>query len=368
MDGSSGCEPALTPLEVLEDQITALAAHLAAGTFRLLALLREFDERGGWSGDGLRSCAHWLNWRCGIALGAAREKMRVAHALPALPLISAAFERGEVSYSKVRAMTRVATPANEASLLNVARHGTAHHVERLVRGYRRVLSRDEAQRRAERYLTCYEDEDGCFVIHGRIPAEQGALIMKALEAAAETVSEEEKKADAPPDADVADHVHRARRADALALMAETFLAKGPGELAGGERYQVVVHVFRGNVPADRVRLQPGACRGAAQHRPQDARDSARDHAGAAPARQRLPLSRLHLHALRGRASRAALGGRRRDEPFEPGAPLPLPSPAGARGRLLAPRSRRRRAPVPAPGSHGDPGRGERGRLAAGPLA
>lgn len=249
MDGSLGLAsplpPALMPLEVLEDQITQLSAHIAAATFRLLSLLREFDARGGWSGDGLRSCAHWLNWRCGVDLGAAREKLRVAHALPALPLISAAFERGEVSYSKVRAMTRVATPWNEESFLNVARHGTAHHVERLVRLYRRQLRVEDANRPlADRYLRYYEDDDGCLVIHGRIPAEQGELFRKALDAAEQVLRDEEAKRgpDAPPTVALVDHAGRARQADALALLAETFLAKGPGELAGGEHYQVVVHV------------------------------------------------------------------------------------------------------------------------------
>ena len=86
----------------------------------------------------LRSCAHWLNWKCGIDMGAAREKVRVARALGELPLIGAAFACGKVSYSKVRAMTRVASVDNEEYLLMIARHGTASHVEGLVRSYRRV--------------------------------------------------------------------------------------------------------------------------------------------------------------------------------------------------------------------------------------
>ena len=101
-----------TPSEVrnlttLEDEITELAAHLNAATYRLLTLIREFDERHGWSGAGMKSCAHWLNWKCGIAMGAAREKVRIAHALNDLPQISSALRGGKVSFSKVRAMTRV---------------------------------------------------------------------------------------------------------------------------------------------------------------------------------------------------------------------------------------------------------------------
>jgi len=122
-------------IEHLEDQITELVAHIDSAMFRLLELVREYDECEGWGGKGLISCAHWLNWKCGIDMGTAREKVRVAHALKDLPQISQAFLHGQVSYSKVRAMTRVATAKNEDYLLMIARHGTAVHVERLVRNY-----------------------------------------------------------------------------------------------------------------------------------------------------------------------------------------------------------------------------------------
>ncbi|MFC1775969.1 DUF222 domain-containing protein, partial [Pseudomonadota bacterium] len=94
-------------LEEMADGITELVAHLDAGTFQLLELICEFDKAEGWAGEGISSCAHWLNWKCGMSLGSGRERVRVARALPALPAISAAFREGRVSYSKVRAMTRV---------------------------------------------------------------------------------------------------------------------------------------------------------------------------------------------------------------------------------------------------------------------
>ena len=99
----------------------------------------------------MQSCAHWLNWKCGINLGAAREKVRVAQALKNLPEISEKFRLGEVSYSKVRAMTRVATEKNEEYLLMIARHGTAAHVERLVRNYRKVKRIEALDRDNERH-------------------------------------------------------------------------------------------------------------------------------------------------------------------------------------------------------------------------
>ena len=124
-------------IDRLGDEIAELSAHLEAATARLLALIREFDARGGWNG-GFRSCAHWLSWRVGLDLGAAREKVRTARALGELPLLSEALARGEISYAKLRAITRVATPETEQRLLGVARGGTASHVETIVRGWRRV--------------------------------------------------------------------------------------------------------------------------------------------------------------------------------------------------------------------------------------
>jgi hypothetical protein len=132
-------------LENLEDRITELWGHLNAATYRFLVLVAEFDRAQGYVRHGLASTAQWLNWQCGIQAGAAREKVRVARALEQLPEIADAFEKGELSYSKVRAMTRVATPANESVLLSVARHGTANHVEKLVRKYRWTQRRDAAQ-------------------------------------------------------------------------------------------------------------------------------------------------------------------------------------------------------------------------------
>ena len=110
----SGASPSL---ESLEHQITELAAHIHAAGYRLLCLIAEFDRRRGWARWGVCSCAHWLSWRCGIGMLAAREKLRVARSLDGLPAMADALRRGEVSYSKVRAMTRVATPDNEDYLL-----------------------------------------------------------------------------------------------------------------------------------------------------------------------------------------------------------------------------------------------------------
>src|SRR5512134_683365 len=137
-------------LDRLGDDIAELSAHLEAATARLLALIREFDARGGWN-TGFRSCAAWLSWRAGLDLGAARERVRVARALATLPGLAEALGRGELSYAKVRALTRVATSETEARLLAVGRAGTAAHVERIVRGWRLVDRKAETREAKQRH-------------------------------------------------------------------------------------------------------------------------------------------------------------------------------------------------------------------------
>src|SRR3984893_1299145 len=133
-------------LDRLGDEIAELSAHLDAATARLLELIRDFDARGGWN-TGFSSCAAWLSWRAGLDLGAARERVRVARALGTLPLLTEALARGELSYAKVRALTRVATPETEARLLGVGRAGTAAHVEPVVRRWPGGLRRGEGRHR-----------------------------------------------------------------------------------------------------------------------------------------------------------------------------------------------------------------------------
>ena len=152
----------------------------------MLKLIAEFDDREAWvDGGGVKSCAHWLCRKCGIAMGAAREKSRVAHCLQDLPLIDASFATGEISYFRVRAMTgapaaRLATPETEEVLLNIARHGTASHVEQLVSKYKCVKRNmeDEAEQEREesRKLLYHQDSDGMWVINARRSPEAGSLL------------------------------------------------------------------------------------------------------------------------------------------------------------------------------------------------
>jgi len=230
----------------LVSEITTLAGHLNAGNARFLALIAELDRRKGWAEWGVKSCAHWLNWKCGIGLGAAREKVRVARALEQLPRLSTAMVEGRVSYFKAREMTRVATPANEDYLLNIALCGTASHVEDVVRGYRRALDAEELSREAiqqrDQHLWFHTEPDGSLSIRGRVPAEVGALFKKALQAAEDSLPIPEN-VPAGTFSEAEDlHHSRKRRVEALATLAESFLATGPRDLSGSDRQQIVVHV------------------------------------------------------------------------------------------------------------------------------
>ncbi len=210
----------------LGQAITLLSAQINAANHRLLRMIAEFDRCGGWrTEEAMRSCAHWLAANCGIALGAAREKVRVARQLVGLPEINEAFSEGGISYSKVRAITRVATPENEGFMVHLAEQNSAGHLEKLVSKYQPVpepgmagLLGDEqgevraakasagavehgtapeldveAARELARELYWFQDKDGMWVIHARLTPEQGQLVMKALQAVARPLEEERQE-------------------------------------------------------------------------------------------------------------------------------------------------------------------------------
>jgi hypothetical protein len=257
------------PVEQLGEDIAALASRLHAATYDLLLMLRRFDEQSGWN-NGFLSCAHWLSWRTGIDMGAAREKVRVARALPALPRLSGALQRGEISYAKVRALTRVATPANEQKLLDLAYTATASQVERVARAWRRCdrleAAREDQQRRLSRSVRTRVDEDGMVLLHARLTPELGAIVQRALEAAAERLYQESNEAAAPDS--IAEEVSWAQRqADALGLIAECALQADLDRGTAGDRYQVVVHMDFDDVRADAgavLELEDGGIRVSAE--------------------------------------------------------------------------------------------------------
>ena len=246
--------PKLSEAERLGEEISELCGYLHVAKAHLLELIREFDDKRCWEQLGFPSCIAWLGFRCGIGANAAREHVRVAHALLDLPGIAAAFSEGRLSYSKVRAMTRVAHAENEEFLLMVAKHGTASHVERLVSQYRRVerLNRPDAAQEIfeQREVTYYYDDRGCLVMKAKMPADQGELIIKALEMAMEAhfAGGDPERAQAIPIA--------ARRADALSEVAETYLNHPDNAGSTADRYQVVIHKHAGG-HADNACIENG---------------------------------------------------------------------------------------------------------------
>ena len=233
-------------VDAMERELTTLAGQLNAADYRFLKVLSEFDRKQSYVGIGIASCAHWLSWRCGIGLQAAREKVRVARALRRLSKVSDAMRRGVISYCKVRALTRIATPENEDTLLLIAEAGTVSHVERTVQLFRKVERIEELetanQQHVERYLQCRIDEQGCVTIKAHLPPEQGAAFMKALRAATDALHKENASRESPTAPDVPADDHGARQADALALMVESFMANGPNALQAGDRHLVTVHI------------------------------------------------------------------------------------------------------------------------------
>ncbi|RLB45798.1 MAG: hypothetical protein DRI90_28045 [Deltaproteobacteria bacterium] len=282
-------KPKLTQEEVdqLADDIAEAAAHIDAATHRLLTNIRRFDACGGWYRQGARTCAHWLSYRIGLGVNAARERVRVARRLGQLPLIDAALRDGIMSFSKVRAMTRVATEENEAKLLRMAKCASGAQLERICRGYRQVTEgrkpRWDDERRVvrKRYTAA-----GMVRIEAQLRPDEAALVMQALgemrSAASGGVSGdgarcEEQKGTAAvmaaeareaerhdvtavtspgsratevvgvtvvtwpdPDPDSEGDRPTPTLADGLVLMAESVLARGPAARRAGERNQLIV--------------------------------------------------------------------------------------------------------------------------------
>jgi hypothetical protein len=221
-------------LDELEDEIATLASHIYAGTCRWLELVAEVDRRDAFAA---RSTAEWLAWRCALTPRAAREHVRVARRLGELPLIHEAFACGELSYAKVRALTRVADAENEDELLELARHMTASQLERAVRAYRYVTAKEADELHALAYAGYTWEPDGSLIVRARLAPEDGALFVRALEAARDRLQERawtDERGSAEP--------RRPTSAEALVALADLSLAGAAGGRSGGERYQVVVHV------------------------------------------------------------------------------------------------------------------------------
>jgi hypothetical protein len=242
-----------------EDELATLSAHLSAATARWLELVWEMHERGD-------SCdlGSFIAWRCGITRRETTEYLRVAESLQELPMTRAAFARGELTFTKVRALTKVATAASEESLLELAGVLTASQLERALRAFRRVATEEARDAHELEYVDWYVDDDGSLFLRARLAAEDGTLVVKALEAACERVlarrreeraaaAEEAARAGAAPD-DAAGPVAalveppRPVRVEALLGLAEASLVAD--DESRRERVRVVVHVDAAALTAD----------------------------------------------------------------------------------------------------------------------
>ena len=276
----------------LGERIAALAERINAAEARMMTLIADFDRRGGWKDGGYSSCAEWLAWRLGMKIGPARERVRAARALENLPQTADALASGTISYTKVRALTRVATPEQEGELLKFARASSAAKLERTLRMWTKLsrneeLTAEQARRRS-RTFSVFVDGDGMYVVKGRLEPEVGAVLMRAVEAASDALFRREGDGGAGGreggaggaraggdegragagsrgnDAGNARPKPKQRRADAVGLLAERALAAGFG---GGEcreprarprvesgtraeRYQVMVHCDAATLAAE----------------------------------------------------------------------------------------------------------------------
>ena len=256
-----------TLIDELESEIVTLHAHLCAEEYQFLVKLREFDLRQGWRSYHFNHCAEWLNMKCGISLSTGREKLRVAKALFFLPQISGAYQNGELSYSKVRAMTRVASDTTEQELLGYARKATASQVDQHCAGLRNVQQKfsTPCANRAhdQRKFRVTPTLNGSFLLNGELPEESARLVLKALELCMARALREQDPSEedleelenpsaegAPvwdsedPAAQRAAAVKRDQQnADALVNLSREYLAGGTGrKTSTADHYQVLVHV------------------------------------------------------------------------------------------------------------------------------
>jgi len=238
MSPANSAKTDLISIDELDHAIVSCAARINAATYELLVLIRQFDERAGFLQSGLGNCAEWLAWRCDLCMITAKEKLRVAHALKPLPAISAAFSSGELSYTKVRELTRVAHRDNEQDLLDLALRMTATHVAQRCRELRMgdAASIDTAARAfANRSLSVRRDAHrGVMVVTVELPMDTGELLEKALDKA-----RDDEVLEIP---DLADTSWSTRQADAFLNMVTGYLSGTGDDKQRNDNYLVTIHV------------------------------------------------------------------------------------------------------------------------------
>ncbi len=232
----------------LRDRIGVLAVRVHAATAALVEASAMLDTDGSWAEIGVRSCAHWLSINIGVDVFTGAEMVRAGHALEELPCLRAAFAEGRLSFDKIRAVTRVALPADEEMWTGVALHASGGQLARICRGVRRAFDVDDPRRAGDpllnRGVRVWWRDDGMLELMAVLPAEDGAIVMAAIEAAAQRIAAEERQVPSPDQPELAAE-HRTYpmlRADAFVRVCEAWVASAAQEPVVAPTTQVVVHV------------------------------------------------------------------------------------------------------------------------------
>jgi hypothetical protein len=226
------------------DRICELSARVHATMAELVGLAADFDDGHGWDGYGIRSCAHWLAINAGVDVWTGMEMVRVGQALRQLPLLAAAFASGELSFDKLRHVTRVARPADEELWLEVALHASGSQLARICRGFERATGGPGTPdaHLARRGLRSWWRPDGMLELVAVLRPEDGALVLAALEKVQLAAPAAEAAAgDIGVVLDPAEDPLAARRADALVELTNQWLA-GSASHSGEASHRLVVHI------------------------------------------------------------------------------------------------------------------------------
>ncbi len=292
------------PLKELEDELTQGTACIDAALCKWLLTLAEFDRREGYLPWECRSAAHFLNWRCGISLHTAREYVRVAYKLEHFPRLRAGFADGVLSYSKVRAISRIVTPETESTLVDWAECATAAQIDKVVAG-RRSVDKNPIDKR---HVSWSYDDDGMLDARMKLLPEEGALFVAAMQIArdllANSIGECVPAGTSDDDKSVPAGTlsPKVSNADALVMVAETMIANGPTPVTAGDRHVVMVHL---NAETDEASIDGGPVLSEASKQHLLCSCSFQDVVIGPEDREILYLGRKHR--LPNRAQRRALG-------------------------------------------------------------
>ena len=316
----------------LEERIGILAGRIHAATAELVDLSAELDS-GGWSGIGMRTCAQWLSINIGVDVWIGGEMVRAGHALKSLPALHAAFADGRLSFDKIRAVTKVATPADDELWLEIALQASGGQLARIYRGVPRALEADDPRRAGDallnRGLRLWWRDDGMLELMGVLPKEEGALVMAAIEAAAHLIATEERHVPSPDQLELAaEHrTHPMLRVDALVRLCETWINASAQMPVVAPTTQVVVHVdeavLKGAATGGRSRIEDGPWLPLASVR----RLSCDSDAVTITERDGLPIDVGRIHRLITPRLRLALQSRDQGCRF-PGCSVPAPRTDG----------------------------------------